>query len=104
MAEKKAQDSINVGGNSDNGDSEDIQLAKGIVQALGGKSNILDVDNCISRLRIVVKDGSLVAPDDVFKKQLKALGVVHMGEKAIQIIYGPAVAGVAADVHDVLGI
>lgn len=32
------------------------------------------------------------------------MGVVHMGEKAIQIIYGPAVGGVAADVRDVLGI
>ena len=105
MAEKKNNSaSINLDENADNGDSADIQLAKGIIQALGGKQNILDVDNCISRLRIVVQDGSLVAPDDVFKKQLKAMGVVHMGEKAIQIIYGPAVGGVAADVRDVLGI
>lgn len=85
-------------------ENEDLALAKGIVQALGGRNNILDVDNCISRLRIVVQDSSLVAPDDVFKNQLQAMGVVHMGDKALQIIYGPAVGGVAADVRDELGL
>lgn len=89
---------------AETGESEDIMLAKDIILALGGRDNILDVDNCISRLRIVVKDSSIVAKDEVFKKQLKAMGVVHMGEKALQIIYGPAVGGIAADVRDVLGI
>lgn len=85
-------------------DSEDIKLAKAIVAALGGKDNIEDLDNCISRLRVVVKDKSKIASDAVFKKDLKAMGVIHIGDKAIQIIYGPAVGGIAADVHDVLGI
>ena len=41
--------------------------------------------------------------DAVFKKKLKAMGVIHMGN-AVQIVYGPQVAGIAADVHDVMGI
>lgn len=80
----------------------DDDLANGIIQALGGSENIDDVDNCISRLRIVVKDPALVAEDDIWKGQLEALGVVRM-EKAIQIIYGAKVAGIAVDVRDVLG-
>lgn len=85
-------------------DNDDVKLAKNIVEALGGVENVEDLDNCISRLRIIVKDPSKVASDDVFKKQLKAMGVVHMGAKALQIIYGPAVGGIAADVRDVLGL
>lgn len=102
MEEKKAA-TISASTIKEN-DSDDVKLAKNIIEALGGRDNILDVDNCISRLRIVVKDSSIVAADDVFKKQLKAMGVVHMGKTALQIIYGPAVGGIAADVRDVLGI
>lgn len=88
--------------NNENKDiNKDIALANGIVFALGGKGNIIDLDNCISRLRVVLKDPNLMAPDEVFKKDLKAMGVIHMGN-AVQIIYGPAVAGIAADVHDVI--
>lgn len=83
--------------------SEGLELARNIVEALGGKDNILDVDNCISRLRVVLKDASLMAPDTVFKKELKAMGVVHIGNAA-QIIYGAFVSSVAVDVREVLGI
>lgn len=81
-------------------ENKGLQLARGIVEALGGKENILDVDNCISRLRIVLADPTKMKSDDVFKKQLEAMGVIHMGD-AVQIVYGPAVA---VDVREVLGI
>lgn len=84
-------------------ENKGLQLARGIVEALGGKENILDVDNCISRLRIVLADPTKMKSDDVFKKQLEAMGVIHMGD-AVQIVYGPAVAAVAVDVREVLGI
>lgn len=90
---KKAQDLKN---------NADVKLAKAIVEALGGKDNIEDLDNCISRLRVVLKNKAKIAPDDVFTKHLQAMGVIHIGDKAVQIIYGPAVAGIAADVRDVL--
>ena len=31
------------------------------------------------------------------------MGVIHMGDKAVQIIYGPAVGGIAADVRELIG-
>ncbi|MDY5234088.1 MAG: PTS transporter subunit EIIC [Faecalicoccus sp.] len=99
VAQKNGENSAN-GNPSEN---EGIELAKNIVQALGGKENINEVDNCISRLRIVLKDPSKMESDAIFKKKLKAMGVIHMGN-AVQIVYGPQVAGIAADVHDVMGI
>lgn len=86
------------------GESADVALAKGIVAALGGRENIESLENCISRLRVIVRDGDKIAPDDVFTKSLKAMGVVHISKNSVQIIYGPAVGGVAADVHDALGL
>ncbi len=84
------------------GADEDALLAQKIVEALGGVANIEDIDNCISRLRVVVKDMDQVAKDSVFVEQLKAAGVIRLSDKALQIIYGPAVGGIAADVKDVL--
>ena len=80
-----------------------LELARGIVEALGGPENIVEVDNCISRLRVVLVDGTKTAEDDVWKKQLQAMGVVRLGN-AIQIIYGAHVASVAVDVREVLDI
>ena len=83
--------------------TKDSALAVGIVEALGGADNIDDLDNCISRLRVIVKDGSKVADDEVFTKNLKAMGVIRLSDKAIQVIYGPRVGEVASEVHEVLG-
>lgn len=100
----KAEYNAKMAVKGDDKDSEDIKLAKAIVAALGGRDNIEDLDNCISRLRVVMGNKGKMAPDAVFKKDLKAMGVIHMGDKAVQIVYGPAVAGIAADIHDVLGL
>lgn len=59
-----------------------------IVQGLGGKTNISDVDCCATRLRITVKDGSKVSEDDL--KKSGAAGVIRKGN-GVQIIYGPKV-------------
>lgn len=83
--------------------TKDSALAVGIVEALGGADNIDDLDNCISRLRVIVKDGSKVADDEVFTKNLEAMGVIRLSDKAIQVIYGPRVGEVASEVHEVLG-
>lgn len=83
--------------------AKDSALAVGIVEALGGADNIDDLDNCISRLRVIVKDGSKVADDEVFTKNLEAMGVIRLSDKAIQVIYGPRVGEVASEVHEVLG-
>lgn len=59
---------------------------EGYLQALGGKENIADVTNCVTRLRVTVKDPNKVAQEAVFKKH-GALGLVHKGEN-VQVIDG----------------
>jgi len=81
---------------------DDNGLAEGIIAALGGRENIEDVDNCISRLRVVVKDAEKVADDNLWKNELQAMGVVRVNN-GIQIIYGAHVASIAVDVRDALG-
>ncbi|MFD3240393.1 alpha-glucoside-specific PTS transporter subunit IIBC [Rahnella perminowiae] len=60
--------------------------AAGYLEALGGNSNILDLNNCATRLRITLEDMALTQSDDIFKA-LGAHGVVRRGN-AIQIIVG----------------
>ena len=56
---------------------------------LGGAGNIVSVDACITRLRVNVKDGSLVNKDIL--KSTGAVGVMQNGD-AVQVIYGPKVS------------
>ncbi|HEX4501605.1 MAG TPA: alpha-glucoside-specific PTS transporter subunit IIBC [Scandinavium sp.] len=60
--------------------------AAGFLNALGGASNILSVNNCATRLRITLADPALAESDDIFKA-LGAHGVVRRGD-AIQVIVG----------------
>jgi glucose-like phosphotransferase system IIB component len=71
---------------SEGGDKSQSAL---IVEGLGGKDNIEDVDCCATRLRLNVKDPSLVSKDTL--KQSGALGVFVTG-KGVQVIYGPKVS------------
>jgi PTS system maltose and glucose-specific IIC component len=66
--------------------------ATGILAALGGTENIESLDNCITRLRLVLKDGALV--NDARLKELGALGVVHLDDKNVQVIIGTKVTTV----------
>ncbi|AGJ91039.1 PTS transporter subunit EIIC [Mycoplasma putrefaciens] len=57
-----------------------------IVKLLGGYDNLDDVDACMTRLRVKVKDKSKV--ENKFKELTNAVGVVEKGN-SLQIIYGP---------------
>lgn len=61
---------------------------KGIIQAFGGKDNILDLDCCATRLRVNVKDVSLVQ-DEKFKSYGAIATVIK--DNGIQVIFGPQV-------------
>ena len=65
-----------------------------ILQGLGGKKNISDVDCCATRLRVTVVDESRVEDG-----LLKASGVIHKGN-GIQVIYGPQVAVIKSNLVD----
>ncbi|MGL5335190.1 MAG: glucose PTS transporter subunit EIIB, partial [Enterovibrio sp.] len=60
-----------------------------ILCALGGASNIIALDNCITRLRMSVQDMSLI--DDIVLKANGALGVIKLDEHNLQVVIGPQV-------------
>lgn len=60
--------------------------ALALIEAHGTRSNIVDVDACITRLRITVKDKTLVQPE-VIKDELEAMGFVE-SDMQMQSIYG----------------
>lgn len=94
---------VNARKNSDNtpssAASSDDQTSMLIVEGLGGKNNISDVDCCATRLRITLKDGSLA--NDTILKQSGAAGVIHKGN-GIQIVYGPKVNVIKAHLEEYL--
>jgi PTS system N-acetylglucosamine-specific IIC component len=61
-------------------------LANNYIEAVGGADNILEVDNCITRLRLTVKDSG--AANNEKLKQLGAAGVVPVGKGGLQVIIG----------------
>ena len=79
--------------------SAEDALSETICHGLGGKKNISDVDCCATRLRCTVYDSSLV--DDAMLKSTGASGVVHKGN-GVQIIYGPRVTVIKANLEDYL--
>ena len=68
------------------------ELAAALLPLLGGKENIVSVDNCITRLRLDVKDSSIVNKDEITKI---ASGIITPSKKAVQVIIGTEVEFVA---------
>ncbi len=68
-----------------------------ILDGLGGKGNISDLDCCATRLRVTVKDESLVKEE--LLKQSGASGVIKKG-KGVQIVYGPRVSVVKSKLEN----
>ncbi|WP_053367776.1 PTS transporter subunit EIIC [Bacillus sp. FJAT-27245] len=60
-----------------------------ILKGLGGKENVVEIDNCISRLRLVLKDTSIV--NESILKATGSLGMVKIDKQNIQVVYGPKV-------------
>ena len=61
-------------------------LATGVLDALGGKANIGNLDACITRLRVSVKKIDVVDKNQL--KKLGAAGIMTVGDN-LQIIFGP---------------
>ena len=69
------------------------ELAVKYIGYLGGAENLVKIDNCITRLRLEIKDSSVV--NDKGLKELGAKGVVKLSKNSIQVIVGPNVQFVA---------
>ncbi|WP_161878502.1 PTS transporter subunit IIBC [Alkalibacterium sp. MB6] len=71
-----------------------------IIHLLGGKENISDVDACMTRLRVTVKDQDKVGNETSWKKA-GAMGLVRR-DTGVQAVYGPKADVLKSDILDVL--
>ena len=69
------------------------QIATIILEGLGGKENVTSVDNCITRLRLEIKDYTKVSEKKI--KSAGVAGVIRPGKTSVQVIVGPQVQFVA---------
>ena len=68
-------------------------MARIILEGVGGPENVASVDNCITRLRLEVKDRLKV--DEKKIKSSGAAGVIRPGKTSVQVVIGPKVQFVA---------
>jgi len=74
-------------------------LATGVLDALGGKGNISNLDACITRLRVSVKKIDIVDKNKL--KKLGAAGVMTVGDN-LQIIFGPKSDQLKGQIKDII--
>ncbi|WP_347087582.1 PTS transporter subunit IIBC [Streptococcus rubneri] len=74
--------------------------AVNIINLLGGRANIVDVDACMTRLRVTVKDAEKVGTEEQWKAE-GAMGLVMKGQ-GVQAIYGPKADVLKSDIQDLL--
>ena len=69
------------------------EVASIILEGVGGKDNVTSIDNCVTRLRLEIKDYTLV--DEKIIKSAGVAGVVRPGKNAVQVVVGTKVQFVA---------
>ncbi|MBO3446417.1 glucose PTS transporter subunit EIIB, partial [Clostridium sp. CCUG 7971] len=82
--------------------SEKDMLSEKVIDLLGGSDNIEDVDACMTRLRVTVKDTSLVGDEKSWKEN-GALGLI-IKDRGVQAVYGPKADVLKSNIQDILGV
>ena len=80
--------------------SDFTQVAAIVLEGLGGKENVTSLDNCITRLRLEIKDYTLV--DEKKIKSAGVAGVMRPSKTAVQVIVGTKVQFVADEMKKML--
>ncbi len=88
-------------GREDDDDETAVQLANDdftevariVLEGVGGKGNVASIDNCITRLRLEIKDYTAV--DEKKIKSAGVAGVIRPSKTAVQVIIGTKVQFVA---------
>ena len=83
------------------GGSETENLAQAYLEVIGGAGNVTDIDACISRLRLTLKDSAKV--DEAAAKRVGASGVIRLNNQNVQIVIGTQAELVAAAMKKLLG-
>ncbi len=79
------------------------ELVRASLEKLGGKGNVLTVTNCMTRLRVQVRDDAKV-DDEGLKKIEGVMGVVHDRANYVEIVVGPGKCRKCADICRSMGI
>lgn len=74
------------------------EIADVVIASLGGAQNIVNVDNCVSRLRIDLKDQSLVNADSL--KKSGSSGIFFPKKNHVHVVFGPHVEFVRNEVDE----
>ena len=88
--------------NNKKGSANNDMQALAIISLLGEKENIEDIDACMTRLRVTVKDIEKVASESEWKKN-GALGLI-LRDKGVQAIYGPKADVLKSNIQDIIGV
>lgn len=76
-----------------------MSQAEQIVAGLGGSSNIVEIEACITRLRTAVEDAALV--DEAALRGAGAHGIMRAGT-TVQVVVGPDADTLASEIEDLL--
>lgn len=85
---------------SGSGESQTESLARRYIGAVGGSENLTNIDACITRLRLNVKDAAQV--NDSVAKRLGASGIIRLNKQSVQIIVGTQAESIASAMKTVL--
>jgi N-acetylglucosamine PTS system EIICBA or EIICB component len=80
--------------------TDDGDVAGGLVAALGGAGNLLNVDACTTRLRLRVADVARI--DEPRLRKLGARGVLRLSSNDLQVVVGPIADQLAGDIREYL--
>jgi PTS system N-acetylglucosamine-specific IIC component len=73
--------------------------AEQVIEAFGGRENLVNVDACITRLRVEVNDKGQV--DQARLKRIGAAGVIEVGN-SVQAVFGTDAEALKNDINDIL--
>ena len=76
------------------------KVAEIILEGLGGRENVTSLDNCITRLRMEIKDYTQV--DEKKIKSAGVAGVMRPSKTAVQVVVGTKVQFVADELKKML--
>lgn len=76
------------------------EMAKITLEGLGGKSNIANIENCISRLRVDLTDPSLVNQEKI--REAGCSGIFFPSTNHIHVVFGPHVEFVKNEIDDII--
>ncbi len=96
----RENDEAEAGKKAVSADDDFARVAAAILEGLGGRENIVSLDNCITRLRLEVYDSAKVKEEEI--KKAGAAGVMRPGGAAVQVVIGTKVQFVADEMKKLL--